>query len=355
MKVIKTKFHPVFLGENLEEIVINQLKSYNRIVIISDSNVYPLHGKRLFKALKKTNKNVYRFVFPAGEENKNINVVIQAYDFLLKLPVERRSCILAAGGGVVGDLAGFVASTLYRGVDFYNFPTTLLAQVDASIGGKTGVNHSRGKNLIGTYWQPKAVFIDLKTLKTLPERELKAGFAEVIKHALLSSENDWKIIRTHSRESLHSLDFLRWAVEMSVKVKSKIVAKDVREKKKIRYFLNLGHTYAHALESHSLYKKYLHGEAVALGLLFMSAISEVKGELRAGFTLELEKVLKAYGLPTSIIWNQRLKQKILWDKKKEGRNIWVLLKRPGKPFLSYVEDGEIEKAMEVYSCLLSKS
>ena len=249
-------------GEALGPIVANR-----HIVIISDKNVAKLHLTRLKASFKSFARKVDHFAIAAGETSKSMAMLSHLLDDILALGVDRSVLLVAFGGGVVGDLAGFAAASLLRGVDFVQIPTSLLAQVDSSVGGKTGVNTAAGKNLIGAFYQPKAVLADTSLLTSLPERELRAGYAEVVKYGLLGDARffDWLEENSSAVLALET-DAITYAIRKSCEAKARIVEADEREAGK-RALLNLGHTFAHAFEAEAGYNgSLLHGEAVAAGL-----------------------------------------------------------------------------------------
>jgi 3-dehydroquinate synthase len=254
-------------------------------------------------------------------------------DVLIANRFARDACVVALGGGVVGDMAGFAAACYQRGISFVQIPTTLLAQVDSSVGGKTGVNHPGGKNLIGTFHQPSAVFADTNTLNTLPDRELRAGLAEVIKYGLIVDRTlfDWLDMNA-SKLLAREPEALAHAISRSCEIKAEIVARDEREQGE-RALLNLGHTFGHAIESATNYTTWLHGEAVGAGMLLAADMSERLGWMSASDVVRVEKILGKFGLPVDV---SKLSAEMLADKMKidkkvaAGRIRLVLLKAIGK-------------------------
>lgn len=260
------------VGEHLA-----RLTPSRRTMLVSDSNVSARFGPAVRESLQKSGITVdAECVFPAGEQRKTFWQVARAYDAFLRARIERNTTVLALGGGVVGDMAGFVAATLLRGVPFIQIPTTLLAMVDASVGGKTGVNHPVGKNLIGAFHQPIAVFADPETLKTLPARELRGGLAECIKHDVIRDVDGFaRLERDIDRALALDIDYLADLVAHNVAIKARVVEADPLERGE-RAHLNFGHTFGHAIETVSRYE-YSHGESVALG---MAAASHLAVELQ---------------------------------------------------------------------------
>jgi 3-dehydroquinate synthase len=260
------------------------------IVLITNEVVGRLHGKPVIAALKRVG-TVHTITLPDGEAHKTLKTATRIYGELARLGLDRSSVVCALGGGVIGDMAGFVAATYLRGVRFVQIPTTLLAQVDASVGGKVGVNLPEGKNLVGAFHQPVAVIADTKTLATLPERELCAGMMEVVKYALIGDVPLSKYLRNHrTKEWDYEL-----IVEASVRDKARVVAADEREAGH-RRVLNLGHTLAHALEAVTRYRSYLHGEAVGIGLVYANLLAQHMRRLSPEVTEEVTELVQRIGL-----------------------------------------------------------
>ncbi|MCX5807635.1 MAG: 3-dehydroquinate synthase [Proteobacteria bacterium] len=303
----------IMLGTSLNN--LTDFCSIEKTIIITDNNVHRLYGDQFSR---------YRtIVIEAGEEHKTLDTVHNIYKKLLELEFDRSSYIVGIGGGVVCDIAGFVASTYLRGLPFGFAPTTLLAQVDASVGGKNGVNFKGYKNLIGTINQPGFVMCDFETIKTLPKAELKNGFAEVIKHALIGNKALFSRIE-RNREAALSLDkdTINRIVYNSVKVKTGIVSRDETEKGERRK-LNFGHTFGHALEKTTGIR---HGEAVSIGMFMEARLSEVKGMLQKKDVNRIAHVLGAFGLPVSFQGNvEATIDAIRKDKKREDEYIHAIL------------------------------
>ena len=332
--------YPIFIGSNIDEVGVIA-KGFNlggKILIVSDTKVYPLYGKRVKEALRKANFEVESAQIPPGERYKSLAQARKLYNACLDFKLERNSSLLALGGGVVGDLTGFVAATYLRGVNFLFIPTTLLAQVDASVGGKVAVNLSRGKNLVGSFYQPRFVLIDPEVLLTLPPRRIREGMAEVIKSAMIKDKSFFSYIEKNL-DRIKALNPypLRFIIGKSLKIKVGVVEEDEREEKGIRQILNLGHTVAHAIEAAASYKRYTHGEAVAVGMIASGRIAVKMGYFPLTSFLRLENLLREVGLPTSFkeIDKGKFWQALFLDKKvKEGRINFVLLKDIGKAFLT---------------------
>lgn len=269
-------------------------------LIVSDSNVAPLYARRLQAAAAAAGLQVDTLVLPAGEAHKNLDAVAKVFDALARLGATRDARVLALGGGVVGDIAGFAAACWMRGIDCVQFPTTLLAMVDSSVGGKTGVDHPAGKNLIGAFHQPRAVVADLATLATLPERELRAGLAEVVKTACLGDAGFFAWLEAHVDALLARDDAaIGHAIATCCSFKAGVVERDERESGE-RALLNFGHSFGHALEVEAGYGALLHGEAVAIGMLCAARLSTRLGMAGDADTQRLHALLQRIGLPTAI-------------------------------------------------------
>lgn len=345
---VKTKnlSYPVFIDnepiENLSKVLSNYTKA-NKFLIVISEKVEKLYGKRL------NFKNSFKFVLKDGEKEKNFRNYQKIMEFLLKNSFERKDAIVAIGGGVVGDLAGFVASTYLRGIDFIQIPTTLLACVDSSVGGKTAVNTSYGKNLIGTFYQPKAVFCNLNFLKTLDDRQFKTGLAEVLKYAFIenscyqtSSGKFYRFLEQNREKLLEKdEDVLAEIIITCLQMKSAVVLQDELEKG-LRRILNFGHTYAHAVEKITEYKKFTHGEAVFVGMVFSIDLALKKNLITQEFhkkyldflnEFKIVKVLPKFNI-------KKMTEIMMSDKKvKDGKINFVL---PSCD--NYVEIVEINKS-----------
>ncbi len=296
--------YPVFVGYGLLDDLADRMKQASlsgAAIIISDENVFPLYGERVAANLKGAGFHVDSFLVSAGEDAKSMDNAGRIYDFLVGQRVERDDVIVALGGGVVGDLAGFVAATFMRGMNWVQVPTTLIAMVDASIGGKVGVNHPRAKNLIGAFYQPALVLADCRALSTLPERELVSGWAEVIKHGLILDADFLGFLESDA-DSLKALEqeAITRAVARSAAIKVGVVSEDERERTGRRTILNFGHTMGHGLEAAAGYDGFLHGEAVAIGMMGAARLSERLGLLTSAAVDRQKALLQAFGLPTSL-------------------------------------------------------
>jgi 3-dehydroquinate synthase len=292
-----TRSYPIYIGPGLlgDAALLNRHIAQGRVAVVSNTTVAPLYLERVRAALGERIAAVS--IIPDGEQYKTLETAATIYDALLSARCDRRTTVLALGGGVVGDMAGFVAATYQRGVPFLQVPTTLLAQVDSSVGGKTGVNHPRGKNMIGAFHQPCCVVADTDTLATLPGREFAAGLAEVIKYGLIGDRPflEWlhdNVGALRSREPAALIE----AIRRSCANKARVVAADEREEG-ARALLNFGHTFGHAIETATGYASLLHGEAVAIGMLMAAELSARMGWLRAGEVQSVRELLLAAGLP----------------------------------------------------------
>jgi len=295
--------YDISIGSNILDRIGDNLKSFGlspRIAVISNPTVYPLYGKTVSDSLKKAGFDAISLTIPDGEKYKDLLWVQHIYDELLKAKLDRSSALIALGGGVIGDITGFVASTYMRGISYIQVPTTLLAQVDSSVGGKTGVNHKLGKNMIGTFWQPRLVWIDVDTLKTLPLRELRAGLAEVIKYGVIWDEKLFDFLELN-RSKILSLDrdALVHIIKRSCDIKAEVVSKDERESG-LRAILNYGHTIGHAIETVTEYKRYLHGEAVAIGMCHEARLSSMLKFIDNNKVLRIKSLIDSYGLTSEI-------------------------------------------------------
>ena len=279
------KKYSVFIDE------LQEIKLKGKVAIITNPKVGGLWLDFLLQRLKCEQKFI--ITIPDGEEYKNTASVEQILEQLFSSKLDRKSTLIALGGGVISDITGFCASIYERGIDFINIPTTLLAQVDASVGGKTGVNNRFGKNLIGSFYQPRAVYCESKFLSTLPAREFAAGVAEAVKMAICFDDELFKFFETHD---LKSADEISHAIARCVEIKASVVERDERESG-IRVALNYGHTFAHAIEKITNYKKFLHGEAVAIGMVMANALARRLDKLNELEGEQIRKVLQKFALP----------------------------------------------------------
>jgi len=295
--------YDISIGSNILEGIGDNVKLFGlspKIAIVSNPTVFSLYGEYLSASVKKAGFDLLTVTIPDGEEYKDLLWVEHIYDELLKHKLDRSSALIALGGGVIGDITGFAASTYMRGISCIQVPTTLLAQVDSSVGGKTGVNHKLGKNMIGTFWQPRLVWIDIATLKTLPRRELLAGLAEVIKYGIIYDEKLFEFLEVN-REKILNLDSnaLTHIIKRSCEIKADVVSKDERESG-LRSILNYGHTIGHAIETVTGYTRFLHGEAVAIGMCLEARLSQMINLIDKDRVSKIKAIIDSYGLPSEM-------------------------------------------------------
>ncbi len=319
---------------------MQQLKLGNKVLVVSNPEIFGFYGETCLNSLKKAGFDTYTHLIPAGEEYKHLESIQQIYDTAQANHLERSSTFVALGGGVVGDMTGFSAATWLRGVNFVQVPTSLLAIVDASVGGKTGVNHPNGKNLIGAFYQPKLVAIDPNLLKTLPTREFCAGMAEVIKYGVIWDQDLFTKLEHHG--SLDSLDhvgdeLLETIITRSCQAKADVVGQDEKEAG-LRAILNYGHTIGHAVESLTHYKQFVHGEAVGIGMVAAGKIAVTMGLWTAEEAKRQDELIAKAGLPTDIPENLAIAdilEIIKSDKKvKAGKVRFILPTEIGKVIIT---------------------
>ena len=328
------KSYPIFIGQNIlsDPALISPYVSGKQVMIVTNETIAPLYleqTKQLFKDYQ-----VETVILPDGEKYKTLDCLNLIYSALLTHKHNRTTTLVALGGGVVGDMTGFAAASYQRGVDFIQMPTTVLSQVDSSVGGKTGVNHALGKNMIGAFHQPNCVLIDIETLKTLPDKELSAGLAEVIKYGLICDAPFFEWLENNMERLLaRDRDALIYAVEVSCTNKAKVVAQDEREGG-IRAILNLGHTFGHAIETDQGYGNWLHGEAVSAGTVMAADLSKRLGWITQNDYLRIVSILEAARLPVDCpvgMDGDRFKDLMSVDKKVlDGKLRLVLLKAMGQ-------------------------
>jgi len=310
--------------DNSYDITIDTLQPIHfdtKVAIVTNPKVAGLHLSYLLS--KVTAKELYIITVPDGEEYKNQDSINTILESLFNHKFNRKSMLIAFGGGVIGDMTGFAASIYQRGINFVQIPTTLLSQVDASVGGKTGMNNSYGKNLIGAFHQPKAVVIDPYFLTTLPSREFGAGVAEVVKMAVTFNKEFFEFLEI---ADLNNPDVLQDAIKQAVQTKASVVAQDEKEQG-IRAALNYGHTFGHVIENETKYKKYLHGEAVAIGMVMANDTAVKMGLMSESEALRVKKLLEKYSLPTSytIIETNSFYETFFLDKKSSDASITFIL------------------------------
>lgn len=321
-----------------------------RAALVTNPKVNALYGDIVVKSLEVAGFKTVVITVPDGEEYKSLDEAGKVFDALIEGRFERSSPIVALGGGVIGDMAGFVAATYLRGVPFIQVPTTLLSQVDSSVGGKTAVNHPKGKNLIGAFYQPRAVFIDPEVLKTLDERELRAGLAEVIKYGVIWDSAFFAFLEQNADKLLEPGEEIIKAIEKSCAIKAEVVGKDEREEG-LRAILNFGHTFGHAIEALSGYGTFRHGEAVAIGMAMAAGLSAHQGgcnECGPRITTLLKKLGMPFAPPAigveSFIDAMRLDKKV-----SSGRIRFILASEMGKVFLMEVGEDAIREFLRSWA------
>ena len=332
------KSYPIYIGSDLlsSKSLLSDHIQGKQVMVVTNTTIAPLYLEKLKDAL--SDFNVESVILPDGEEFKTLETLNKVFDALLKAKFDRSSTLVALGGGVVGDITGYAAASYQRGVNFIQVPTSLLSQVDSSVGGKTGVNHELGKNMIGAFYQPKAVIIDVDTLDTLSDQEYSAGMAEVIKYGLLGNADFFSMLETNIESIMaRNKDLIIEIIFNSCKDKASIVALDEFERGK-RALLNLGHTFGHGIENAFGYGNYLHGEAVSIGMVMAAKLSMDEGYLSNEDAIRVESILSKADLPISIkksIGSETLIEAMSLDKKSiDGKIRLVLLKALGDSYLT---------------------
>ncbi len=326
LSVKTTKPYEIFIGENLIEVSAEYIKNAikaTKFAIISDDNVAPLYSKTLEDSLSSCGFSFCKFVFPHGERSKSAETLLQIYDFLAENNITRSDCLIALGGGVVGDITGFAAATFLRGIDFIQIPTTLLSQVDSSVGGKTAINISAGKNLVGAFLQPKLVLCDTKTLDSLPREYFIDGMGEVIKYGMIKSEELFCKLEKSDINSIRA--DIEEIVYDCLKIKAEVVIADEFDKGE-RMLLNFGHTLGHSVEKHYNFSGISHGVAVAIGMELITKAAYKNGIASEKSVSRLEKCLEKYELlrevsPTAL----ELGAEAFNDKKRENADINIVI------------------------------
>ena len=304
-----------------------------QVFLVANQTVFQMFGSGLFRALSEHDFQVQEILIPDGERHKNLETVEGVYSSLIGYQADRAASLIALGGGVTGDIVGFVAATFLRGIPYIQIPTTLVSQVDSSVGGKTGVNHRLGKNMIGAFCQPRLVVVDTKTLSTLPEREYRSGLYEVVKYGLIDDQDffeffDSRLEEVKNREE----DVLKEIIQRCCQIKAKVVAQDETEQG-LRRILNFGHTFGHALEVATNFKELTHGEAIGYGMLAATCLSVNEGHLGESCAKKIAKCIGRIGALPAIdsVPIQSLLDAMKQDKKRQGDQIiWVLLEEIGK-------------------------
>ncbi len=345
-----SRTYPIYVGANL----LTQGPLYQphligkNCFIVTNSTIEKLYAEQVHQTLESLGQKVFRIILPDGENFKTWQTLQLIFDGLLEFGADRKTTIIALGGGVIGDMAGFAAASFMRGIHFIQIPTTLLAQVDSSVGGKTGINHPLGKNMIGAFHQPVAVIADLNTLTTLPPRELAAGLAEVLKHGAIADLDllSW-IEKNTALLNAYDLNALEHVVVRSCEIKSAVVAADEKESG-IRAHLNFGHTFGHAIESGMGYGSWLHGEAVGCGMYLAAELSHQLGYLTQAEVSHLTNLIKALHLPTQPpLWTlDQYIDLMSHDKKSHAGKInYVVLKQLGQADTQQVPPEMIESTL----------
>ena len=345
--------YPIYIGSGLlgKPDLFKPHIAGQSIYVVSNTTVAPLYSKKLIQTISRDAKSVHEIILPDGESYKDWATLQKIFDVMLSKGADRKSVIIALGGGVIGDMAGFAAASFMRGIRFIQVPTTLLAQVDSSVGGKTGINHPLGKNMIGAFHQPVAVIADLDTLKTLPSRELSAGLAEVVKHGAIADATFFDWIESHTKELLGcDPNAMSHAVERSCEIKSAVVAADEKESG-IRAILNYGHTFGHAIESGLGYGEWLHGEAVACGMVMAADLSARLGHISASDVNRIKQLVDALALPSCApkLGNQRFFELMQIDKKSEGGEIrYITLEKIGRAKIEMADHAIVSQTLSAY-------
>lgn len=338
---LEQRSYPVYIGQDFLARVGKVATDFHlgkKVLLVSDDQVDELYGEKVRASLQEAGFCVSLAKVPPGEIHKSLSQTIKLYESCVESKLDRDSTIIGLGGGVIGDLAGFVASTYLRGVDFVLLPTTLLAQVDSSVGGKVGVDLPQGKNLVGSFYQPRFVYADLTVLKTLSWQQVKEGLAEIVKYGMIKDAEFFGWVEKNL-ERIKALDLkaIDFAVRRSVEIKAKVVEADERELKGKRQVLNFGHTIGHAVEASSGYRSYTHGEAVALGMIGAAIIAERMGYFPSPMVGRLKGLLEALGLPACIegVDEEKIREALQLDKKvRKDRLHFVLPRKIGEVFLT---------------------
>lgn len=327
---LKSHPYPIVVGhkwiDRLPEFMQN-IKKTSSLLLVADEKVFSLYGELVLQIVSQAGFRIEPAVLAGGEENKNLAAVARLYEKMINTGMDRDSAVLALGGGIVGDIAGFAAASYMRGIQYIQIPTTLLAQVDSSIGGKTGVNLLQGKNLVGAFHQPQAVFIDTDFLKTLPEKEYLTGLAEVIKYGIMWDQNLFAFLNANQKKILDlEADALQTIIARSGEIKAEIVAQDEKEQG-LRALLNLGHTFGHAFETLTGYKVFTHGEAVAAGMVYAAKLSKSMGLLKPSGCEKIISLIQAYRLPIAYgdLKPDDIVRQMYKDKKNSGGKIKLII------------------------------
>lgn len=340
--------YPIYIKNDYKDIgrCIQNARLTGRIVLVTDSNVDKYQGQECIEAFEKSGYTVDKFVIQAGESNKNLDTVQSIYKYLLDLGLDRNAVLIALGGGVVGDITGFVAATFLRGINYVQIPTSLLAQSDSSVGGKVGVDFEGSKNIIGAFYQPQFVYINVNSLKTLPKRELQAGLAEVVKHGIICDKEFYEYI-DYNVSKIFEFDeaVLQFVAKNNCSIKGAVVQKDEKEGD-LRAILNFGHTIGHAIETVMSFKL-LHGECVSLGMVGALNMAKSLEMIDEESIISVKKTLEKIGLPTKLegIDVERVYKQMFHDKKIKGNKLTFILPRKsiGEVIQCTIDDEDLIK------------
>jgi 3-dehydroquinate synthase len=330
---------------------LTQRAKVTHVVLLTDDNVHRPHAMRAAESLGEQDIEVDVICVDPGEPSKSVEMAADLWQALFDVGADRKTVVAAVGGGVIGDLSGFIAATYARGLRFLQVPTTLLSQVDSSVGGKVGINLPDAKNMVGAFWQPLGVLIDTDTLATLPVNEYRSGLGEVVKYGvILDAELFDNLEKNVAGVNERNRDVLNSVVARCCRLKADVVEKDEHEESGLRAILNFGHTYGHAFESLSGYGKMLHGEAVSIGMVCAARLAERLGRVDARFTARLRNLLEALGLPVAVpaLDHEQIAESMMHDKKvQHGKLHFVLPTRMGHvELVSGIETGDILAALE---------
>ena len=327
---------------------LSQIFKPSRIVLITHPSLFQTYGDKVLSGFKGQGWAVDIIEVEEGETSKTLGQAEKIFDRLLDLKCDRKSVLIAFGGGVIGDLVGFVAATFQRGIPFVQVPTTLLSQVDSSVGGKTAVNHPKGKNMIGAFYQPCLVVADLDTLQTLPQKEFCSGLAEIIKYGVISDASLFEYLENNIEKILQlDKECLEYIIKTSCSIKAKVVEKDERENH-YRMILNFGHTIGHAIEALTGYSQFIHGEAVAIGMVYAAKLSQKLGKCQEKTLHRLDRLVRKYGLPADLpdLNSKAIIESLYHDKKTINHKIkFILVKEIG--VVEIVEDMSEEKIISI--------
>ncbi len=347
---LSERSYPIYITADYESLgkCLLSARIGNKLVIVTDTNVDRHQSEGVIKVLEGSGFEIHKYVIKAGEESKNLDTIRELYKFLVEAKLDRKSTLLALGGGVVGDITGFAAATFLRGINFVQVPTTLLAQADSSVGGKVGVDFEGSKNIIGAFYQPKFVYINVNTLKTLPEREMKSGLAEVVKHGIIMDADFFEYINYNVKKIYRfDSDVLQFMAKTNCSIKAKVVEEDEKESG-LRAILNFGHTIGHAIESVSNFEL-LHGECVSIGMVGAFKMAQQYGMVEEKTVLRVIEVLKKIGLPTHYeeMDIDRVYEQMFYDKKiKDNKLHFILPKGIGEVVECSIDDaGRIKSVL----------